>query len=94
MSAIGEPSDTGLSFLTPPSVTRKVLEEAKRAGFKAVWLQPGSFDDDAMKYANENFESAVMGYEGGTVGGEGWCVLVDGESSMQKAGRRYGRQKL
>ena len=49
---------------------------------KSVWLQPGSFDGAAMKFARENFENAVGGYEDGTVGGEGWCVLVDGERAM------------
>ena len=75
-------------------MTRQVLEEAKNAGVKAVWLQPGSFDEEGMRFAKENFESAVGGYDEGTVGGEGWCVLVDGEDAMDKAGRKWKRQKL
>ena len=94
VSALSHPSQTALSFLTPPSITRKVLEEAKNAGVKAVWLQPGSFDDEELKYAKENFESAVGGFEDGTVGGEGWCVLVDGENMMRGAGQKIVRQKL
>ena len=47
-----------------------------------------------MKYARENFESAVGGYDEGTVGGEGWCVLVDGENALSNAGRDWKRQKL
>ncbi|KIW54083.1 hypothetical protein, variant [Exophiala xenobiotica] len=92
--ALPNPTQTALSFLTPPSVTRRVLEEAKSAGVRAVWLQPGSFDDRDLKYAKENFESAVGGFEPGTVGGEGWCVLVDGENAMAAAGRKFVRQKL
>lgn len=94
MSALSNPAGTALSFLTPPAVTKKVLREAKDIGVKAVWLQPGSFDQEAMVFAKENFESAVGGYDDGTVGGEGWCVLVDGENSMRESGRKIVRQRL
>lgn len=94
VSDLSQPSETALSFLTPPPTTRKVLEEAKAVGVKAVWLQPGSFDDASLKWAKENFESAIGGYEGGTQGGEGWCVLVDGEDALDAAGRSWKQQKL
>lgn len=94
VSSLSNPSQTALSFLTPPSITREVLKEARQAGVKAVWLQPGSFEEAEMKYARENFESAVGGYDEGTVGGEGWCVLVDGENALSSAGRDWRRQKL
>ena len=94
VSSLAEPSQTALSFLTTPSVTREVLKEAVQAGVKAVWLQPGSFEEAEMKYARENFESAVGGYDEGTVGGEGWCVLADGENALSSAGRDWKRQKL
>lgn len=91
---LSKPAETALSFLTPPGATRKVLEEAKQAGVKAVWLQPGSFDDSILKWAQSNFESAIGGYDDGTVGGEGWCVLVDGENALDAAHREWRRQKL
>ena len=91
---LSSPSETALSFLTPPATTKKVLEEAKAAGVKAVWLQPGSFDNSILSWAKDHFESAVGGYEGDTCGGEGWCVLVDGESALDKAGRSWKQQKL
>lgn len=47
-----------------------------------------------MNYAKENFESAVGGFDQGTDGGEGWCVLVDGEHALSSAGRDWKRQKL
>ncbi|KPI44167.1 uncharacterized protein AB675_6574 [Cyphellophora attinorum] len=81
-------------LLTPPAATKKVLEEAKAAGISSVWLQPGSFDDSILTWAKTNFESAIGGYEGGTRGGEGWCVLVDGEDAMKAAGRTWKQQKL
>lgn len=75
-------------------MTRRILEEAKGAGVRAVWLQPGSYEEQDARYARENFESAVYGFEDGTVGGEGWCVLVDGEGALRAAGRQVQRQKL
>jgi hypothetical protein len=94
VTALPRPTETGLSFLTPPAVTRKVLQEAQAAGIKAVWLQPGSFEPQDLDFAKQNFESAVGGYEDGTVGGEGWCVLVDGENALSAAGRKWRGQKL
>lgn len=94
VKGLADPGSTGLSFLTPPNVTRKILKEAKEVGVKSVWLQPGSFEDSDLVFAKDNFENAIGGYEDGTVGGEGWCVLVDGEASMSKAGREVRRQKL
>ncbi|MCJ1244957.1 hypothetical protein MMC30_002158 [Trapelia coarctata] len=81
------PSETSLSIITPPPVTLKILKEAKTAGIKAVWMQPGSFDKEGLDFATQEFESAVGG--GRKRGGEGWCVLVDGESIMRAAGRSW-----
>lgn len=93
-TALPNPALTALSFLTPPQVTRKALADAKSAGVKSVWLQPGSFDEEILKYAQDNFENTIGGFEHGTVGGEGWCVLVDGENALRAAGRDIMRQKL
>ena len=54
-------------------------------GIKAVWLQPGTFDDEVLKYAREEFEAGIGG-DGGD-GSEGWCVLVDGEKGLRAAGK-------
>lgn len=62
-----------------------MLQEAKELGIPAVWLQPGTFDDEILGYAAKNFKAAVGG-EGG-MGSEGWCVLVDGEKAMNGAGK-------
>lgn len=66
-------------------MTQKVLEEAKKLGVQAVWLQPGTFDDDILKYAMDGFKAAVGG-DGGN-GHEGWCILVDGERVAKAAGK-------
>jgi predicted CoA-binding protein len=40
-----------VDVVTPPAVTRGVLEEAARLGLPAVWLQDGSYDDAALAVA-------------------------------------------
>lgn len=75
-------------MITPPKVTLATIKQAIDLKFKAVWLQPGSFDDEVLKLAREAGLPTVAGYEDGTVGGEGWCVLVDGEHAMKAAGRK------
>lgn len=87
--SLPHPSETSLSVITPPAVTRKILVEAKKAGVKAVWLQPGSFDEAGLEYAVREFEAGVGG-EGGR-GGEGWCVLIDGASMIRAARIDTGR---
>jgi predicted CoA-binding protein len=87
LSALPNPTQTSVSIITAPPVTVKVLEEAKKNGIPAVWLQPGTFDDAVLKLALEQgaFQSVVYG-DGGR-GHEGWCVLVDGERAMSEAGK-------
>jgi predicted CoA-binding protein len=40
-----------VDVVTPPAVTRRVLEDAARLGLPAVWLQDGSYDDAALAIA-------------------------------------------
>ena len=40
-----------VTVVTPPAVTRKVLEEASRLGLPAVWLQDGSYDETVLDMA-------------------------------------------
>lgn len=85
---LSDPKHTALSVITPPSVTAQLLKEAKDAGVKAVWLQPGSFTDRELEYAIKEFPgAAVGGFADGTNGGEGWCVLVDGDAAIRDAGK-------
>ena len=78
-----------MSIITQPSVTLETLIKAKEAGIKTVWLQPGSFDEEGLEYAVQEFEAGVGG--AGGAGGEGWCVLVDGESMLAQAEGEKGR---
>lgn len=91
-SSLQAPQQTALSVITPPAATRKILEDAKSTGIQAVWLQPGSFDEEGLEYAKANFAAAIGGHGGS--GGEGWCVLMDGESALEAANRDWSSQKL
>ncbi|KAG0649327.1 hypothetical protein D0Z07_4131 [Hyphodiscus hymeniophilus] len=63
LSALPHPAETSVSIITPPKVTMKVLEEAKKLGIPGVWLQPGTFDDEILSYAMKEFKAAVGGME-------------------------------
>lgn len=76
------PAETSLSIVTQPHVTMNVLREAKEAGISSVWLQPGSFNEEGLEYAKKEFQAAIGG-KGGR-GGEGWCVLVDGDNARHQ----------
>ena len=56
-----------LSIITPPEVTRQVVDEAIEAGVKNIWMQPGAEDDRASHAARE---------AGVNVIDDGACVLV------------------
>jgi hypothetical protein len=95
--SLPSPAETALSIITPPAVTLKVLQEAKEAGISAVWLQPGTFNDEVMAYARKEFKAAIGGFDSDTAqtnGDEGWCVLVDGEDGLHLADRTWKAQKL
>lgn len=84
--ALADPTQTSLSIVTPPIITRDILKQAHQVGVPAVWLQPGSFDDEDLEYAKKAFNAAVGGPEEAP-GHEGWCVLVKGDQALEAAGR-------
>jgi predicted CoA-binding protein len=57
----------GVSIITPPKVTEKVVEDAAAVGAKFVWMQPGAESPEAIRKARE------LGLE---VVADGSCVLV------------------
>ena len=75
-------------------MTRQLLQEAQGLGIKAVWLQPGTFDDALLKWVGEEerFESFVAD-EVEKTGAEGWCVLIHGEAAI-KAGKEESKERL
>ena len=45
---------TVVDMVVPPDQAQSVVEEAKRVGAKAIWFQPGSEDQKAIRWAKEN----------------------------------------
>ncbi len=56
-----------LSIVTPPQVTREVIQQAIAAGVKNIWMQPGAEDDQASLAARD---------AGLNVIDDGSCILV------------------
>ena len=57
----------GVSIVTPPEVTERIVEEAARLGIKRLWMQPGAESPRALERARE------LGID---VIADGPCVLV------------------
>jgi predicted CoA-binding protein len=43
----------GVSIITPPAVTERIVEQAAAAGLRRLWMQPGAESDRAIKRAGE-----------------------------------------
>ena len=56
-----------LSIVTPPAVTRRIVDQAIAAGVKNIWMQPGAEDELASQSARE---------AGMNVIDDGSCILV------------------
>ncbi|NND96564.1 MAG: CoA-binding protein [Pirellulaceae bacterium] len=56
-----------LSIITPPAVTKVIVQEAIAAGVKRIWMQPGAEHPDAITDAEEAGISVLAG---------GPCILV------------------
>jgi predicted CoA-binding protein len=57
----------GLSIITPPPVTERVVREAAEAGITRLWMQPGAESEQALEDAEELGLDVIAG---------GPCVLV------------------
>jgi predicted CoA-binding protein len=58
----------GLSIITPPPVTEKLVEDAARQGIPRIWMQPGAESPAAVRRARELGIAVIAG---------GPCVLVE-----------------
>ena len=77
--SLPQPAQTSLSVVTPPRVTDRVLRDAYIAGVRAVWLEPGAFDNYNISYARRKFDIVVHGSE------RIWSILDEGENAMRRA---------
>jgi predicted CoA-binding protein len=57
----------GLSIVTQPEVTERLVEDAAKAGIRRLWMQPGAESPRAIERARELGLSVIAG---------GPCVLV------------------
>lgn len=67
-----------VNVVTPPEVTREILEDAATAGCALVWLQEGSFDDAVL----EDVESAPFE----TIYDE--CIMVAARNAAPRSPKR------
>jgi predicted CoA-binding protein len=66
LAALPAPVD-GVSIVTPPMVTEKVVEEAIRLGIQNIWMQPGAESPRAVELAERAGANVIAG---------GPCLLV------------------
>ena len=58
----------GVSIITPPPVTERIVAEAAEAGAKFVWMQPGAESPEAIRIAREKGLEVIA---------DGTCFLVE-----------------
>ncbi|RDI86898.1 hypothetical protein Vi05172_g3278 [Venturia inaequalis] len=61
-SQIPHPEETSLSIITPPKATLQILKEAREAGIPAVWLQPGTYDDESTRNRQAQLNNDMRTY--------------------------------
>ncbi|HEX5471492.1 MAG TPA: CoA-binding protein [Lacipirellulaceae bacterium] len=66
LSSIPGPID-GVSIITPPPITERIVNEAIQNGIKNIWMQPGAESDAAVKAAEQEDANVIAG---------GPCILV------------------
>ncbi|KAJ3131658.1 hypothetical protein HK100_006125 [Physocladia obscura] len=71
-------ADYSVSVVTPPAVALQVLAQARTAGVKHVWLQPGSEDDAVVALVREWRDADPKANV--LLGGP--CVLADGDQAI------------
>jgi predicted CoA-binding protein len=57
----------GVSVITPPKISKQVVEEAAQLGIQHVWMQPGAEFDDAVEFGAQRGVHVIAGDA---------CVLV------------------
>ena len=62
-----EGADWGVSIITPPRITERLVEDAIAVGLTHLWMQPGAESADAVTRASASGLTVIHG---------GPCVLV------------------
>jgi predicted CoA-binding protein len=58
----------GVSIITPPPITEKIVEQAHAVGIKRLWMQPGAESTAAIERCHELGIDVIAG---------GPCILVE-----------------
>ena len=66
LTALPKPVD-GVSIITPPKVTKRIVEEALQLGIRHIWMQPGAESPAAIAAAEKAGANVIAG---------GPCLLV------------------
>ena len=61
----------GLSIVTPPAVTEKIIDQAIDAGIEHIWIQPGAEHGHAIRRAESKGLSVIA---------DGACILAEHQS--------------
>jgi len=57
----------GISVITPPAVTEKIVQQAADLGIQHIWMQPGAESEQAIELARQSGINVIAG---------GPCLLV------------------
>ena len=57
----------GVSIITPPQITERIVEQAGQLGIENLWMQPGAESDTAVQRAKQLGMNVIAG---------GPCLLV------------------
>lgn len=73
--AQGQGESVGLSVVTPPAVSKQILQDVQKMNGRvhAVWLQPGTYDADVIELANQVVPIVIQD-----------CILVNGDKFLSK----------
>jgi predicted CoA-binding protein len=58
----------GVSIITPPAITERIVAEAADAGARFVWMQPGAESPEAIRIARDRGLEVIA---------DGTCFLVE-----------------
>ncbi|KAI5889076.1 NAD(P)-binding protein [Schizophyllum commune H4-8] len=73
LADLPNPSQTSVSVITPAPITLKLLQQAKELNVPALWLQPGTFDNDVTSFIE------TSGLKDRVIYGGHQCILVEGD---------------
>jgi len=51
-----------VNFVVPPSISLKILDEVVKKNIKKVWFQPGSWNDDCLKFCKKHKISVIKDF--------------------------------